>query len=614
MNPRPLAGLVLGASLLGGVASAEPFIATFEAHNDMHAGALWRNDRPNNNNQRGVGMEHQSIALLKDGHVVVVGSGSYTDVTPLIPGAGLSSLEAGLKAPTDGDPGVQATGTRVEGLCASYQLDATKGLVLTNMAYFTKNNSPDWQNMHKPHASPVNGGAAVLVEYGYDPNGTNTKTYGMVLGPNCEIQSAQTQLFANTNDNLGGVWDGYNNTYADANGVTRTCGGIIGNGNGSDDVWATCATTTFTGGTGAAAYTIKPDFKVVVDPEEERSRGTTQPTPFKDLMFACWASGNNQPPNSAKCGLVNTAPGVPNNERLLWRQTVAQRNGNIRFSTPSLVPVLDASGAPTDTYIMSYVKVDTSNRNGRSKGRTAIQTVPLKITQKGLTLLDKPQEGLFGIADGAHPGMTTARYGADNRSVAFLFAGSITDGGTATAKVIGVTPDGKLEPVRALNWASASSGGYTSQWYGHNPNTPQGRSYPVTSLTVPNAGYGVAGGFQPDVKSFVLVANIYHNDHAGQPCTPDPTKGTNNGTCGGKNAFGMVLIPAAADATTPPSSPDDPTPVDPTHGGGSGSNPGSGSADPGTTLGGCSATGGAGAGTLMLLGLAAVVIRRRRTR
>jgi len=55
MTPRKLTGLVFGVSLLGGVASAEPFIATFEAHNDMHAGALWRNDRPNNNNQSFIG-------------------------------------------------------------------------------------------------------------------------------------------------------------------------------------------------------------------------------------------------------------------------------------------------------------------------------------------------------------------------------------------------------------------------------------------------------------------------------------------------------------------------------------------------------------------------------
>src|ERR1041384_4225647 len=72
MNPRSFAGLIVGASLVGGIAAADPFIATFEAHDDMHAGALWRNDRPNNNNQRGPGGEHESTVLLSGGRILVV--------------------------------------------------------------------------------------------------------------------------------------------------------------------------------------------------------------------------------------------------------------------------------------------------------------------------------------------------------------------------------------------------------------------------------------------------------------------------------------------------------------------------------------------------------------
>jgi len=602
MNPRFLASVVTGLSLLTVTASAEPTIATFEAHNDMHAGALWKNDRPNNNNQRGVGAEHQSVTMLSGGRVIVVASGSYTDVTPMIPGAGLSSTEAGVLAPKDGDPGVQAQGNRVEGLCTAYQLDATKGLVKTNMAYFTDNKSPDWQNMHKAHVQPINGGAAALVLYGHDPNGNRTRVYGKVLGPNCEILSAQTQLFAATNDDYGGLGDANKTTYADANGITRTCGAFIGNGNGDDDGWAFCVSSKATGQPGPAAYTIAPEFKVVTETQEERTRPTTQTTPFPDMMLACWSKGNDQPTDSVRCGMVNTAPGVADADRVVWRQYVMQRQGNIHYTTPSVAAILGPDGNPTDTYIVSYVKVDTTNRNGRAKGRTEIQTVPIKITTSGFTALDKPTAGMFGIADGAHPGMTTGFYGADKRPVAFMFAGAITDGGGATAKVIGVTPDGKLEPVRALNWAAASSGGYTSQWYGHNPNTPQGRSYPPTSLVVDNLGYGVPGGYQPDVKSFLLVTNIYHNDHTAG-CVADPNKGTNNGTCGGKNALGLVLVPIAADATAPPTDPNDPTPTDPTQ---------SGSSDPGTTLGGCSTTGGAGGGTLLALGFAVVIIRRRR--
>jgi uncharacterized protein (TIGR03382 family) len=606
MNPRFLTSLVLGASFLGGAASADPTIDLFEAHSDMHAGALWKNDRPRNNDQRGVGFEHQSITRLTGDHVVVVGSGSYTDVVPMIAGAGLSSQQAGVLAPTDGDPGVNATGNRVEGLCASYQLSATQGLVKTNMAFFTNNKSPDWQNMHKPHVQAIDKGAAALVLYGHDPNGNRTRVYGMVLGPNCEIMSAQTQLFADNNDDYGGLYESEDSVYSDTGGKTQVVLGFIGNGNGSDDAHEASVTVTATGQPGAAAYTLKPDWEISINANEERSRGTIQKTQIPGMSLFTLTDGNDQPGNNVVVGMVNTLPGVANNQRVVWRQTVAKRTGNIHFTTPSLVPVHDATGAATGKFVLTYVKVDTTNRNGRSKGKTEINTVPVQVTQTGLTMLDTPKAGLFGMADGAHPGMIAATYGIDNRPVAFLFAGAITDGGLATAKIVGLTPDNKLEPVRALNWASASSGGYTSQWYGHNPNTPQGRSYPVTGLAVVNPGYAQAGGYQPDVKSFLLLSNIYHNDHTAG-CTADPNKGTNNGTCGGKNAFGLVLIPTAADAKAPPADPNDPTPTDPTQ-------PVTGTTptDPGTTLGGCSATGGAGAGTLLFLGFAVVIIRRRR--
>ncbi|HEY0193565.1 MAG TPA: hypothetical protein VGC42_20755 [Kofleriaceae bacterium] len=90
MKTRFIAGAILGASLLSSAAIAQPAIATFEAHDDMRAGALWKNDKPNNYQQRGAGMEHQSITQLANGKILVVGTASYTDIVPAIAGAGLS--------------------------------------------------------------------------------------------------------------------------------------------------------------------------------------------------------------------------------------------------------------------------------------------------------------------------------------------------------------------------------------------------------------------------------------------------------------------------------------------------------------------------------------------
>lgn len=611
MNPRFTKLFVLGASLLtSGAVSAAPFIGQFTAHDDMHAGALWANDRPNNNNQRGAGAEHQKIIRVGE-NILVVATGSYTDVVPMIPGAGMSSAEAGILPPRDasgpGQFGAQAQGTRIQGLCTSYKIDATLGLVKTNMSYFTNNNSPDWQNAHKMSGVAIDGGKAALVTFGHDPNGNRTRIYARVLGPNCEILSPQQQQFASNNDDYGG--NQLAGLVQDTAEGARACGTFIGNGNGEDDGHAFCITAKKTG-TGASTYSVTPDWEINTEANEERTRAEVALTGIPNRMLACWAAGNNQPPDRGlRCGLINTAAGVNENDRLVWRQYVIQRDGNLMYSTPSLAPITDAAGNPTDKFILNYVQVDVSNRQGRAKGSTEIQTVPVRITDQGLEPLDAPQKGLFGLSDGAHPGMTHGVYGVDKRPVAFLWSGNITDGGTAALKIVGMTPEGRLEPIRALNWASMVSGGYTSLWYGHNPNTPQGRTYPVSSLTIDNPGWGVATGYQPEVKQFLVAANVHHIDRGGAcPYPTSDANGSNNGTCGGKNALSISLIPVAAEAKvepTEPTGPSDPTPVDPT-------DPAGEEPDYPEIGGGCSSSTPGGFGTLAFLGLGALLIRRRR--
>ena len=108
---------------------------------------------------------------------------------------------------------------------------------------------------------------------------------------------------------------------------------------------------------------------------------------------------------------------------------MAQRDGNIMYSTPTVTAIQTADGKPSDKFMLSYVKVDTSNRNGRYKGRTEILSLPLQVTTTGFTKLDEPRKGLFGLSDGAHPGATAGYYGVDKRPVSFLWSGNVTDGG-----------------------------------------------------------------------------------------------------------------------------------------------------------------------------------------
>ncbi|HEY5934971.1 MAG TPA: hypothetical protein VIU61_10060, partial [Kofleriaceae bacterium] len=422
----------------------------------MYGGALWRNDRPNNNDQRGAGMEHQKVVRIGD-QILVVGTASYTDITPLIPGKGLSSAEAGILPPADAGAdgiGSQARGTRIQGLCTSFRLDPIMGLVKTNQSYFTNNDSDDWQNAHKMAAVAIDGGTAALINYGFDPpnDGQNrTQLYAKVLGPDCAILSPQELQFKDNNDDYGGA---ENLLMTDAAGVSRVCGNFIGNGNGSDDGHSFCSTATKNaGGTGANTYSVKPNYEIVIEPEEERTRSNISATPIANHMLACWAEGNSQPTYNIRCGLINTAAGVPNEQRLVWRQRVAVRDGNIQYGTPALAPILDATGKPTDKFMLSYVQVNTANRDGRYKGRTKIFSLPIQVATTGLTKLDEPRTDLFGLTDGAHPGSTVGLYGVDKRPVAFLWSAALTDGGPGQVRIVGLDAEGKLAPVRALNWA-----------------------------------------------------------------------------------------------------------------------------------------------------------------
>lgn len=613
MKKLSVTGVLLGASLLAGVATAGPTISQFPLHNEFNSGALWPNDQPRNNQFRGAGMEHQAMVQLADGTVLVVGTGSYTDIVPTK--GGLSSADAKVMKPTDAgtdplgrgaQPGTDANNYRVQGLCFSVKPDATQGLVVNNSAYFTKNDGEHWKNANKMAIREIDGGKAALVVYGFNPKGeNNTVLYGTVIGPDCTVMSAQARLFAGNNDNYGGAELCPAGTAASANGTDNIIGTLIGNGNGTDNAHAYSIKVKATGQAGAAAYQVTPNWIIDTDQQEERSRQKCAASPFANTAVLSITNGNTQPTNNNIISLINTADGVPAAQRIVWRKTVSQRAGNIRYTTSDIVPILDAAGKPTTKYIYQSVKVDITGRQGRAKGKTSIQLVPVEISMAEAKLGEVKETPFELQSDFSHPGLSAGTYGPDKRPVAFVMSGTVTDSAAPTAtQIIGMNAAGGVEPVRALYWG-ASSSAYTSLRYGQNPQTPQGRAYSPPVLMIKNPGAGVAGGFKPEVKEFALVASVHHNEKIAN-CTTDAAKGTNNGTCGGKSAASLVLIPTLADAGATQggngNNPNDSSPVDPT----------GGSGDSDSSIGGCSTSGGStGLATLALLGL--VAIRRRRS-
>lgn len=592
MKSTFLTSLLLGMVTGPAAAFAAAPIHVFEVHNGDNAGRKWENNNPQNNDQRGAGLEHGKCSALKtaDGkpRIVCIGTASYTDI---------SNAQQ-----------VNIANTRIQGLCAAYDFDAVAGLKPVVMKYISKNNSPDYQNYHKVWTTPVLDGTAVLSMYGYDPNGVNTATYAQVIGPNCENllgqEFAQTQIIAKNNDNVGGVTgmpmlkSGPSTAASTFDSPTRSqrIFTVIGNGNGTDDGWLLRVDVKKTGD----KVTAQKAFDLSIVNNEERSRAECVPTANGDEVTCCWAEGNTQPPNDGvRCGLINVSDAPPNGQRILWKKYIKQKTGNLYYSTPSLQNVTGPDGSPTSQVMLSYVQVDTTGRNGRTKGKTTQYTVPFKVAATGPTMTDEPKTNLFGIGDGAHPGICGTLYGKEKQFAGFLINPTITDGGVASGAMIGLDAAGKIKPMKAYDLGVSVAGGWISQYYGQNPNTPQGRTYHPACDMVSNPGFGVQGGFEPLVEKFLMVP-------------VSGTKKRNDGKIQDKLAFDVLLVPAVEHSATDPIQPEDPTKPstpsqpDPTSPTDDDTGPSSGSG-----VGGCSTTGSANSGLVLLLGLLSLRRRKR---
>ncbi len=575
-----LVGTLVGTATIAmmvGSAMAQG-IYTLEVHDGDFAGRAYPGEEQfrNNNDQVGAGMEHTRCNVIPNApggaRLMCVGTGSYTN----IPGSPVND--------------------RIQVLCSSHRLDATMGLVQTAFKYVTNNRGDEYQNGHVPVIAPAFGGTVAVAYYNYDPD-NNTKLWGKVLGPDCEELSQQTLLLAKQNDNVLGH---ASNPIVVADSVNETrfgsCG--IGNGNGRDDMWCIGVRATKS----EAGYSLQTYFDKSVEAEEERSRPSVNESPIPDTIFECAAVGNAQPPNRGmRCALVSTDPNTPDDQRVLWRRYIQERQGYIYATTPAVSAMRDPlTGAVTGEYMVTYVEVDTSNRNGREKGATSLKAVPVRVTAAALELLDTPRYNLVGAGDQAHQTACDGQWGPDGKAVSFILQGSVVGSVTGVGRLnmLSVDPTTrKAVEEDDVVFSDSYDSGWISQYYGNNPNTPQGRNHSFCMM-VKNPGYGMTGGFQPTVKDFLLVANTGR-------------KLRTTGVAQDKMAFDLVLIPAVVPAEAPQPDPEpepepdpDPTP-DPVD-----EDP----SDAGAQIGGCSTSGTTGgAGTLLLLGLAVgFTVRRRR--
>ncbi|MDQ3334152.1 MAG: GlyGly-CTERM sorting domain-containing protein [Myxococcota bacterium] len=485
-----------------------------------------------------------------------------------------------------------------------------------NMAtakFVTNNNGDEYRNANLPSAMTV--GDNSCVEYNYQINGGNdTKRYIKCFNPTTlAVTLEQTLLFEKNNDDCSMNQDGQSTSLISAAGGKYRFAAWRGcNGNGRDDAWFQLFTIDTTAG-----VKVTRNFDVSVLAREERSRGACYAADPSDLKFVvCGGTeGNNQPQRDGTWMIGIDADeskfqGANQQNSIIWKTQIGGRKqiGGIRTYAmrASIHPILapDATGKmmANGTILWRQTALrGNNNTNGKGGENVGNELAVMKVSRAGMTyvtpMTDLAKTVLFGI-DGTHLKFEYAMFGqTDALKPGFIFhAGSHTGGGyNSTAKVV-MWDSVANKFVDGGNYAIASHDRHLYPNYtGNNPGN-QGRDHADAQL--------IANPFVSDTNrdAYLMVIATTGKDPSEMT---DPRK---------KLSAYLTIMPVAqnpAPAPQPQPQPqpsgqtDDPsTPEDETD---PANNPSSGEA-----LGGCSTSGGsAGFLSLLLIGLAAFIRRRR---
>jgi uncharacterized protein (TIGR03382 family) len=412
--------------------------------------------------------------------------------------------------------------------------------------------------------------------------------------------------------------------------VTRMVAWRGCNGNGNDDGWTQGFQYKIDNATNPTKVTFAQTSDVSVCPREERSHGFCTTGTDENVAICSWTEGNTQPQRD---GVWMAAIDLTKNgqQSIIWKQQIDGRKDvqgigrtyAMRAMTDRVLLPNATTGELERTDMVVWRSGQLrGNNNTNNKGGTyyANNMAVIKATRQGLQYV-VPMTDMAGKLtglDGTHLGFRFAQVGTtDALKPSIMLLGGSHFGGGYGAQMTMINWDQAANTF--VKGESREGAPYDRHLYpnylGNNPGN-QGRNYlgaefiknPFVDSTMAGkdqylmvlASTGKDPADMPSatcidcmkkkLSAYVTIIPVAQNKAGGT--TGGTGTGTGTGT-GSGDGTGSDDSSTGSDDTTDTG--DD-----------------TGMTDPGTSLGGCSAGGsGSGAATLLLLGLAALIRRRK---
>ena len=487
---------------------------------------------------------------------------------------------------------------------------------MTKARFATQNIGNEYRNANHPSATPIMDGKLIAVKYNYQPNNTNnTETYLQIFNDQGQTVLPQKRIMAKNNDDCSMAADSNDIVVFQRSATTARFVMTAGcNGNGRDDGWLNAVDITCEAD--MSACTAQKAFDLSVVPREERSHAAVVRTTDENTVFMAYTEGNTQPQRDGVwLAAINVGQGQ-NGEgaqsRLLWKKQIAGRKTVEGLTTyamrAKLIPLekIDAATGklvPTDQMMIHWGDVRGNNNNNNGKGGTYYTSMlgVIEASATGMKYIHQPKDVSADLpgSEGTHMIMQSAWFGTTNAMTPGLFmtTGSHTGGGNAgKARAVSYDPTtGKFADAGMYAIAPYDRHLYPN-YLGNNPGN-QGRNY-ASSTFIANPYVGMNG----NTDSHLMLFSSSGKDPS---LMMDPAR---------KLTAYLTVLPVVTTpkVTTPPTTTPDPTNPNPPPTQNPNPTEEPGTDEAGTALGGCSATtGSGGALSLLLIGLAAFIRRRR---